>query len=101
MAKKGPLGKAEKFYVEKNWMTSDYKAIAKFLDRTEDSIKDCIEAIKIMKTKAGGKFARQGDPENGGAVVATEAATMRGDDFRKSNTSTKRKESCTVKAKRE
>jgi len=97
MAKPGPLSKADKFYIDENWMHKSVKAISAFLERSEETVNTYVEHVKIMKTKAGGQFARHGDPEKGGAVVATEAATMRGDDFKRSSGSTRRQKRCTVK----
>lgn len=97
MAKTGPLSKADKHYIESYWTKKSPAVIATDLDRSEEAIDKYIENIKIMKTKAGGQFARHGDPEKGGAVVATEAATMMGDDFKKRSGSSRRQARCTVK----
>lgn len=99
MAKTGPLSKADKYYIEQHWTKEDFKTIAEDLDRSNRSIEEYIEEVKIMKTKAGGQFARHGDPERGGAVVATEAATMMGDDFKKRSGATRRQQRCTTKTK--
>jgi len=99
MTKTGPLSKADKFYIESHWTKKDIKVLAQELDRTQKSVEEHIEHIKIMKVKAGGQFARHGDPEKGGAVVATEAATMMGDDFKKRSGSTRRQKRCTTKTK--
>ena len=99
MAKPGPLSKADKYYIDENWMTKSIKVMASFLDRSDETVQTYVDHVKVMKTKAGGQFARHGDPEKGGAVVATEAATMRGDDFKKRSGATRRQKRCTVKIK--
>lgn len=97
MSKKGPLSKAERHYIDTYWAEKDVKIIASDLDRAISSIERYIDEIKLNKVRAKGQFARHGDPEKGGAVVATEAATMMGDDFKKSGTKNRRQSRCTVK----
>lgn len=99
MAKTGSLSKADKFYIQEHWTKKSVEAIATDLDRSHKAIEDHVEAIKLMKVKAGGQFARHGDPEKGGCVVATEAATMMGDDFKKKSGMSRRQARCTVKIK--
>ncbi len=97
MAKPGPLSKADKYYIDENWTTKSAGVISAFLNRSPETVQTYIDHVKVMKTKAGGQFARYGDPEKGGAVVATEAATMRGDDFKKDKSTSRRQKRCTVK----
>lgn len=80
MAKTGPLGKAEKFYVEKNCDEKSASEIAKELDRSIESIEKHANRFKSMRTKAGGQMARQE-----GVVVMTEGASQMAGDFYKVN----------------
>lgn len=73
MAKSGPLGKAESFYVEEKFKSGDsITAIAKDLDRAESTIDKYIKKNKIMppKTIVEQQFVRQG-----GATIMTENAS--------------------------
>lgn len=75
MAKTGPLGRAESFYVEEKYKIGDtIEQIAKDLDRATSSIEKFINKnkIKAPKTIVEQQFVRQG-----GATIMTEnASTM-------------------------
>jgi hypothetical protein len=77
MTKKGPLGKAEKFYVEQHCDSMSVDQIATELDRAVSLIQSHVDKHQTMRTKAGGQFARQN-----GIVVMTKGASEMGDTFR-------------------
>ena len=74
MTKKGPLGKAEKYYVQGHYKTLEAKQIAKELDRPISAVKKHIELVKKEEPKdvinAGTSMARQE-----GVVTMTETAS--------------------------
>jgi IS30 family transposase len=73
MAKTGPLGKAESFYVEEKFKIGiSIEEIAKDLDRAVGAIEKHIKKNKIEKPKTimEQQFARQG-----GATIMTENAS--------------------------
>jgi hypothetical protein len=75
MAKKGPIGKAESFYIEEKYKSGEtVEDIAQALDRSQNSIEEYINSnnIKVSRTIVDQQFARQK-----GAVIMTEnASTM-------------------------
>jgi predicted GNAT family acetyltransferase len=75
MAKTGPLGKAESFYVEEKYKSGNsIEQIAQDLDRAVGAIEKYIKKCKIEapKTIVDQQFVRQG-----GATIMTEnASTM-------------------------
>ena len=76
MAKKGPLGKAEVFYIENHYPQSDATELAADLDRSVSSIKNFIKKNKLDQKPAinvSDQFARQK-----GSVVMTENASSLG-----------------------
>ena len=75
MSKRGPLGKAEKFYIQNNINNLDLDAMAKDLDRTVNAIRKY--ATKVAEEQVptvGDQFARQS-----GAVIMTENASSMSD----------------------
>jgi hypothetical protein len=46
MAKQGPLGTAEKFYIEKNWNGENLEDICKSLDRSKSAVKKYVAQCK-------------------------------------------------------
>jgi hypothetical protein len=99
-SKRGPLSKAEVFYVAEHVkMGKDINEIATDLDRPAKSIEKCV--IKAQKENqpakliAGDQFAKKR-----GAVVMTENASTIGDARRKS-ISVPRNSNCVTKIKRD
>ena len=79
MAKKGPLSKKEKAYIEKN-QDLPVDEIAEEIDRSESSITKHIATLKSEnkpQTMAGKLMARN---EKYGATIMTESASMAGDE---------------------
>jgi plasmid maintenance system antidote protein VapI len=97
MAKKGPIGKVEGFYIENHYMSVDASQLAKDLDRPkasiENYIKKYVKAAPKTTPKIGDHFARRP-----GVVTMTENASSMSDSRRKNRPiSTK----CVVKIKDE
>lgn len=89
MTKKGPLSKAEKFYIE-NHASLDVKELCKDLDRAQSTVTKFLATLPqnntIASSKQEGKkgsiseqFARN---EEGGAVVMTPNASIMADERR-------------------
>lgn len=75
MAKTGPLGKAEAFYVEEKYKSGDtVEQIAQELDRATGSIEKYIKKNKIPspKTIIDQQFVRQ----SGATIMTENASTM-------------------------
>ena len=97
MAKKGPIGKVEGFYIQNNYHELDVGQIASDLDRPKSSVENYIKKnLKSLKAKAntiGEQFARRP-----GVVTMTENASMMSDSTRK-NRGTPKTRNCTTKIK--
>lgn len=82
MTKKGPLGKAEEYYVKGHYGSMDAKQIAKELDRPIGIVKKHIEKVKKDepdgRISAGNMMGRQD-----GVVVMTESASSMSEEFKK------------------
>lgn len=101
MAKKGPIGKVEGFYIENHYMSVDTSQLAKDLDRPKASIENYIKKhIKTSKAttstgaKIGDHFARRP-----GVVTMTENASSMSDSTRRKKKPVSTK--CVVKIKDE
>ena len=96
MTKKGPLGKAEVFYVKGHYEEQTVEQIAKDLDRALSLIRKQVDTFKASVPKkrytAGEAMARRE-----GVVVMTETASELGDNSR--NTAKNRSNHCTTKIK--
>lgn len=104
MTKKGPLSKAEKFYIE-NHLELGVKELCKDLDRAQSTVSKFVDKLpknNTVPTKVEGKrgvfdqFARN---EKGGATVMTPNASEMADDLRKKPTQTPRASRCTTTVK--
>lgn len=98
MAKKGPIGKVEGFYIENHYMSVETGQIAKDLDRPKSSVENYIKKhlkkdTKNNQPKVGDQFARRP-----GVVTMTENASSMSDSRRKKNPVSTR---CVVKIKDE
>jgi len=79
MVKKGPLSKAEKFYIDHHVDSLGAEDLAKELDRSEKSIKTYAKNSANKKPiTVGDQFARQN-----GATIMTENASTMADEVRK------------------
>ena len=79
--KKGPLSKAEKYYIENN-ARSELSDLAKDLDRSEVSISKHLKTIKIKDEQVLDSSLYVRD-SNKVATIMTEAASMAADESRK------------------
>jgi hypothetical protein len=95
MTKKGPLGKAEEYYVEGHYKEQDAKQIAKDLDRPIVAIQRRIDKLQTLEAptrrKAGDQMARRE-----GIVTMTETASSISDATRKADMS-RRTRGCVTK----
>jgi hypothetical protein len=95
MTKKGPLGKAEEFYVEHHYKINTVDEIAKSLDRPKATIK---KKVSLLKEKdgaaltAGSQIARQP-----GVAIMTENASSVSDENKKASSVSPRFTSCTTR----
>lgn len=82
MAKKGPLGKAEAFYIEQHLAIKTEQEIAEDLDRTVSSIKNFLKKnkLKIEKQKT---ILDQNIVRHKGGAVMTETASSLSDNKRR------------------
>jgi len=99
-SKRGPLSKAEVFYVEQHVkMGKDINEIATDLDRPAKSIEKCVAKAQkenqVSQLSAGDQFAKKR-----GAVVMTQNASTLGDARRKS-ASVPRNSNCVTKIKKD
>jgi len=88
MTKKGPLSKAERFYIE-NHVHLDINDLCKDLDRAQSSIKKHLKSINKElqpETKKPTRIYDQFARNDKGSTVMTENASIEGDDFRESKT---------------
>jgi hypothetical protein len=97
MTKKGPLSKAEAFYIEHHYKTQDLDSLCKELDRAKSLVATCIEQCK-QKAIDGEAFnvANQFFSKRGSTVM-TENASVMSDQVRKNVTS--KVSNCTTKIK--
>lgn len=95
MAKTGPLGKAEAFYIEEKFKSGEsVQQIATDLDRASRAIEKHIKKSKVEKPKTliGQQFVHQG-----GSTIMTENASQMIDQGRKARSIGK--SSCIAKIK--
>lgn len=97
MAKKGPIGKVEGFYIENHYLTIDASQLAKDLDRPKASVENYIKKYVKQGPKVGPKVGDQ-FARRPGVVTMTENASSMSDSVRK-NRNTKKTKGCTVKIK--
>ncbi len=85
MSKKGPLSKAERFYIESHAQTMGVKEIASDLDRTEAAVSKHVKATATVSDsekglQAGELIARD---ETYGVTMMTEEASSVADENKK------------------
>ena len=99
MTKKGPLSKAERFYIESKHSTSDIEVLCKDLDRAKSIVKTHIAKCKKEDSKNKNDIASQFATNENGATVMTPNASERGDALRGKITETTRQHNCTTSIK--
>lgn len=74
MAKQGPLGTAEKFYIENKWSGENLEEICKSLDRSKSSVKKYVHECKKTPEVFGAKnlMARR----EGIAIMTEDASSL-------------------------
>lgn len=97
MAKKGPIGKVEAFYIDHNYRDMSIADLATDLDRTITSIESYIKKHHVRKNPVvtvGDQFAR-----TDGVTIMTENASSMADEKRKNFHPKKPSTSCITKIK--
>tara|TARA_Y100000385_G_scaffold290531_1_gene364112 strand:+ start:1233 stop:1532 length:300 start_codon:yes stop_codon:yes gene_type:complete len=87
--KKGPLSKAEKFYIENN-LKSELVDLSKDLGRSELSISKYLKSIKVKDEEVIDSSNLYARDSNKVATIMTEAASMAADESRKKTSTAKR-----------
>lgn len=103
MTKKGPLSKAEKFYIESH-SDVDIKELCKDLDRAQTIVAKHLKTPTVKKSqqkeKTNSRLYNQFARNDKGSTVMTPNASMLGDDQRKSKAPPTRP-SCVTTIRRE
>jgi hypothetical protein len=103
MTKKGPLGKAEKFYIEQKYADLGLEQICKELDRAKGLVEKHAKTKKLTEEeptiKPKSRLAEQ-FAQSRGATVMTENASQMGDEFKRGAISTEKTRKCTVTIRR-
>ena len=100
MAKKGPLGKAEEFYIKHNYKTMDVDQICKELDRAKSLVKRHVaKCTKEDEEQEAKERPTAGFAHSRGATVMTNVASEMGDANRQAvlAKSTSRQNNCTTR----
>lgn len=97
MAKKGPLGKAEKFYIKHNYKTMAVDQICKELDRAKSLVKRHVTKCTKEDEDQEAKRPTDGFAHSRGATVMTKNASERADAMRTVQTKTGRLAKCTTR----
>jgi hypothetical protein len=104
MTKKGPLSKAEKFYIE-NHTDLSIASLCKDLDRAKSTVNKFLKTLPAVKQEQGpapvasketptmSQFARNGK----GSTVMTENASVMGDEHRGKRDLPPRSQRCTTR----
>jgi len=103
MTKKGPLGKAEKFYIEQKYVDLGLEQVCKELDRAKGVVEKHAKTQKLVEEepaiKPKSRLAEQ-FAQSRGATVMTENASQMGDEFKRRKNSTEKTRQCTVTIRR-
>lgn len=98
MTKKGPLGKAERFYIE-NHLDKPLEELCKDLDRAKSTIEKYLKKVVVEDTTKAETLLYQQFARNGkGSTVMTQNAAEMADEKRAkfTNNGTRKTSSCTV-----
>ncbi len=87
--KKGPLGKAETFYIDGNYRDMTAADIATDLNRTITSVENYIKKTHVKQKPTTGTVAGDHFAHHKGTTVSTENASSIGDAKRKVGSPTK------------
>lgn len=99
MTKKGPLSKAEKFYIE-NHLAKPIDELCKDLDRAKSTVSKYLKTVAVDETqKAETLLYQQFARNNKGSTVMTQNAAEMSDQKRSkfTNNNTRRSSACTTR----
>ena len=100
MTKKGPLSKAEKFYIQNKHTDSNLESLCKDLDRAKSIVRTHITKCKKEEEKTSvNDIASQFAKNDNGAVVMTQNASERGDTFIGKRSEVSRQNRCVTRIK--
>lgn len=103
MTKKGPLSKAEKFYIENN---TDFSVenLCRDLDRAKSTVNKFLKSLPATEERGPTPIASRETPtmsqfakNDKGSVVMTENASVMGDEHRGKRDLPPRSQNCTTK----
>jgi len=83
MAKSGPLGKAEKYFIEGHFQELTVDKIAKELDRAKSVVKRHITKIKKERAEKEMLGSASTIPSSNGSTVMTQGGSEHGDKVRR------------------
>jgi len=99
MAKTGPLGDVEKFYIENKFQDYSVEQLAKKLNRPKATIQKHVEVAKETRVHEPDKGQETLFASHKGSTVMTRAASELGDEIRRSNKDKKPDSRCTTNIK--
>jgi len=99
MAKTGPLGDVEKFYIENKFQDYTVEQLAKKLNRPKATIEKHVEVAKEKRTHEPDSGKETLFASHKGSTVMTRAASELGDEIRKRNKDKKPDSRCTTNIK--
>lgn len=85
MTKKGPLGKAEQFYIKHNYKTIDVDNLCKDLDRAKSLVERHVEKCRKEDVDDEAFNVQNQFIHKRGSTVMTQEASILADTIRKSN----------------
>lgn len=85
MTKKGPLGKAEEFYIKHNYKTSDIDTLCRDLDRAKSLVERFVEECKQEEIDNEPFNVQNQFAHKRGATIMTPEASLLADSIRKTN----------------
>jgi len=101
MTKKGPLSKAEKFYIENKHIDTEIETLCKELDRAKSIVKTHIAKCKKEEDKSKAHdISSQFAKNDSGATIMTPNASEMGDAFKTKTSETVRKNNCITSIRR-
>ena len=99
MTKKGPLSKAEKFYIENKHGETELNTLCKELDRAKSIVKTHVDKCK-KNENTGHDIGSQFASNDNGATVMTPNASEMADSMRGQTTETNRQHKCVTSIRR-
>jgi hypothetical protein len=99
MAKTGPLGDVEKFYIENKFQDYTVEQLAKKLNRPKATVEKHVEVAKEKRLHEPDKGKETLFASHRGSTVMTRAASELGDEIRRNNKGKKPSSKCTTSIK--